>query len=189
MPVVDIALGFIPESEVQAHVGTQLPLITAEYSNVYVAGREIWSTRVDAELSRPAAKRSNLGVRVAHLLKQKRAAIALDGLNGYKHRIPGTVEHRLIVGVQFRRDATAEFEVPVEILLGDAVIHLSTKTNAEPPRVSVSDNRRVVLQFEGVLRIERVAALRAAADERAQHLQFGVWAVGSRLHGRAEILE
>src|ERR1019366_5735805 len=59
-PVVDVALGFISESEIQCYVRTHLPLVTGEHPDVYLALRKIWDARIEAELRSSAAQGSYL---------------------------------------------------------------------------------------------------------------------------------
>src|SRR5258708_24752087 len=89
-PVMDKILRFISESEIDSYVRTHLPFVAGKHSDVQSISREIWVAGIDRELRSSATQGPNLRRRIAHLLKQKRAAIPFDRLDGDKHRISRT---------------------------------------------------------------------------------------------------
>ncbi len=98
-------------------------------------------------------------------MKQKRAAIPFDRLDGDKHRIPRPVELRLVAGVERWSEAAAKSKRAVKILRGDAVFERSAQTNTEPPGVTASYHGSIILQLEAILRVKSSAVRRAAAGE------------------------
>ena len=77
----------------------------------------------------------------------------------------------------------------MQLLRRDAVVCLAAHPGAELPRVRAFHDRRVILEFEIILRVEGVPDLRAAAVKGPEYLDRGAGAVGDFLTGGAIELE
>ena len=97
-------------------------------------GFEVWEAGSDSR--RRNIQRADLVHRQPLLLEEQRAAVLFDGADTIEHGLPGRVQHRLVVGVQHRREhASGERERAAEILRREIVHRIAPQPHAEPDRL------------------------------------------------------
>src|SRR5580700_10333830 len=77
-PVMNIGLRFVPQSQTQCEVWTHSPVVAAKYAGIKLVHGEFGNIGIETELSGAAAQGSDLHRRIAELLEQNRAPVALD---------------------------------------------------------------------------------------------------------------
>ena len=83
----------------------------------------------------------------------------------------------------------AENECAVEVVRRDVVFQIAPQADAVFPDVRAFRRRRIVLQLESILRVVRLAKLRAPVVESSDHFNLGSVAFRQPMARAAEILE
>ncbi len=154
MPVMNIGLGLIAQTETQGEIGTHAPVVARKYANVRLPIGNPGEARANSELGRHAARQV-----------EQCAAILFDRSDG--HRLP---IYRLVIGIQDRRQAARKDECASEILRRDAVISFTPRANSETPGMLPVIYRCIVLKLVTVLTVQGAPNLGATSVERARHL-------------------
>src|SRR3954469_10771378 len=124
---MQIRLPLISKTKVEREISS-MPIIANKYANIFLIHRKGRHSGVDGELRGAASESPNLSGWKAHPLEQERAAVTLNRRDIHELRLAGGVEHRLIIGIQFRRQSASECIAPSEVDRKSIVQRSSTRT-------------------------------------------------------------
>src|ERR1051326_2558424 len=151
-PIMNVALRFVSQPEIQGKPGVDPPVIACEQADIKLASGDLWIAGAEGELGSASTQSSDLGRRATELLEYQSTAISFDRSNRRKGRIirqvaAGWINHR-----RRQRVTAAKRECAAEILRRDVCDLVLSHSSAEPQEMLAVSNRSVVLQFKTVLR-------------------------------------
>ena len=181
MPVINIGLRFVTETEAHGQRRTDFPVITNESSQIELTCRKPWITGDDAELARAPTESPNLRGVESKFLEQHRPPIAFNRSDRRYDGLTCRVTNQLIVGIQKRRSPTSKSERAVKILRCNVVICLVAQPQTKAPTMPALEHAHVILKLVIALGVERMARRRRPTIERSEHLNCGTAGCGSDL--------